>query len=771
MPISLDELNDEQRDAVLSTEGPLLVLAGAGSGKTRVLTYRIAHIVEDLGISAYEVLAITFTNKAAAEMRGRLEDLLGHTRGMWVSTFHAMGVRMLRRDADRLGYTRDFTIYDEDDMKRLIKAIYADLNLDSRTFPINGVRSRISAAKNALRTPEQYATDAETLGMPAKVTAKVYTELTRRMKNSNAMDFDDLLVCTYRLLESNPDILDAYRERFRYILVDEYQDTNHVQYLLVHLLAGKYRNIMVVGDDDQSIYSWRGADVRNILEFERDYKDAKVVKLERNYRSTGNILTVANSIVSHNENRKPKHLFTDEGDGEDVCVYLAPDEREEGRWIASEIERMSAEQGGGYDDFAVLYRTNAQSRVIEDMFLRAGIPYRIVAGTRFFDRAEIRDVMAYLKVVVNPADEVSAKRIINTPRRGIGDKTIARLDSIARQADVTFMEAVRLASADESFTPHLRRAFLDFCSVFDDARTFEGELRDVVEAIVDRTGLVSALEAEGTDEASGRIENIHEFYGVANDYDESHAEEELEAENAVDDRTDDHIDDGRPAMVSSMGLSDFMAWLALRTDLDSLGSDGSSVVLMTVHSAKGLEFPVVFIAGMEESVFPHMNAGVDTANLEEERRLAYVAVTRARKRLILTYARKRSLYGSVRYNPCSRFIPEMGEKGVKRIGAGSDGFVGVGNEKRGSRHGMYGDGTSSQASTQRVFGKGGGSGKAAAHASASQQLDLAVGDRVDHKVFGRGTVARVDGDVLYITFADGKSKKLLKGYTPLVKIS
>lgn len=763
MPLSLDELNDEQRDAVLSTEGPLLVLAGAGSGKTRVLTYRIARIVESLGVSPYEILAITFTNKAAAEMRERLDGLLGSTRGMWVSTFHAMGVRILRRDADRLGYTRDFTIYDEDDMKRLLKAIYADLNLDSRTIPINGVRSRISAAKNALRTPEQYASDAAALGMPAKVTAKVYAELARRMKASNAMDFDDLLVCTYRLLETNPDVLNAYQERFRYILVDEYQDTNHVQYLLVHLLAKKYRNVMVVGDDDQSIYSWRGADVRNILEFERDYTDAKVVKLERNYRSTGNILGVANSIVSHNENRKSKHLYTDEGDGEDVCVYLAPDEREEGRWIANEIERLSHAQPGGYNDFAVLYRTNAQSRVIEDMFLRAGIPYRIVAGTRFFDRAEIRDVMAYLKVVVNPADEISAKRIINTPRRGIGDKTIARLDSIARQAGVSFMEAARLASADESFTPHLRRALLDFCNIFDEARTFEGELRDVIEAIVDKTGLISALKAEGTDEALGRVENIREFYGVVSDYDESHADDEAEQSQETEDI--------RPSALPATGLSDFMAWLALRTDLDSLSADGSSVVLMTVHSAKGLEFPVVFVAGMEESIFPHMNVGTDVANLEEERRLAYVAVTRARKRLVLTYARKRSLYGSVRYNPCSRFISEMGEKGVKRIGAGSDGFVGVGNEKRGSRHGMYGDGTSSQASAQRVFGQGNGAGKAAVHASAQEQLDLSVGDRVDHKVFGRGTVARVDGDVLYITFADGKSKKLLKGYTPLVKIS
>lgn len=761
MSISLEDLNEEQREAVEATEGPLLVLAGAGSGKTRVLTYRIAHIVEDLGVSPYEILAITFTNKAAAEMRGRLEGLLGTVRGMWVSTFHAMGVRMLRRDADRIGYTRDFTIYDEDDMKRLLKSIYADLGIDPRMVPLNGVRSRISAAKNALRTPEDYEADVASLGPQLRVTARVYTELDRRMRAANAMDFDDLLVCTYRLLDTVPEVRAAYQNRFRYILVDEYQDTNHVQYLLVHLLAEGHRNIMVVGDDDQSIYSWRGADVRNILEFERDYDDAKVVKLERNYRSTGNILAAANALVAHNENRKPKKLYTETGAGSEVSIYLAPDEREEGRWIASEIDRLKLERDGTYDDFAVLYRTNAQSRIIEDMFLRAGIPYRIVAGTRFFDRAEIRDVMAYLKVVVNPADEISAKRIINTPRRGIGDKTVARLESIARQEDCTFMEAVRRAISDEAFTPHLHKVFGDFVRLFEEARTFEGDLRDVVEMVIARAGLIEALEAEHTDEAIGRIENIREFFGVAAEYDETHRADELDG---VDPET---VTDPSPAV-----LPDFMTWLALRTDLDSLADGDASVVLMTVHSAKGLEFPVVFVAGMEESIFPHMNSSAEPAALEEERRLAYVAITRARERLFLTYARNRSLYGSVQYNPGSRFLSEIGTEGVKTIGAGSDGFAGTGREKRGSRHGMYGDGTSSRASTSRVFGTGRGTApeKSASRKPPMTGEEFVAGDHVDHKVFGRGTVTRVDGDVLYITFTNGKSKKLLKGYTPLVKI-
>lgn len=762
MGVSLDSLNPEQREAVLETEGPLLVLAGAGSGKTRVLTYRIAHIVEDLGVSPYEVLAITFTNKAAGEMRDRLATLLPSTRGMWISTFHAMGVRMLRRDADLLGYTGDFVIYDESDVKRLLKTIYQELDIDPRTFPPGEVRSRISTAKNALQSPDDHEEAAMLAGPRQRVAAQVHREYARRLKAANAMDFDDLLVCTYRLLKEFPEVRQAYQERFRYILIDEYQDTNHVQYLIVHLLAERYRNIMVVGDDDQSIYSWRGADVRNILEFERDYEDAHVVKLERNYRSTGNILRVANTLVAHNEHRKPKALFTEQSDGDEVEVYLAADEREEGRWIASEIERLKGQRGGGYDDFAVLYRTNAQSRIIEDMFLRAGVPYRIVAGTRFFDRAEIRDVMAYLKVVTNPADEVSARRIINTPRRGIGDKTVARIDSISRQEGCTFMEAVDRACDDPSFTSRLRSALTAFSSLFKEARAYEGDLRDVVEMIVARSGLIEALESERTDEARGRIENIREFYGVAAEYDETHGQDLVDGDGS------DVQDDEAPRPAT---LSDFMAWLALRTDLDTLEGEGSSVVLMTVHSAKGLEFPVVFVAGMEDSIFPHSNARTDPSGLEEERRLAYVAFTRAQSHLVLTYARTRSLYGATHANPRSRFIGEMGEEGVKLRGTGSDGFAGTGREKRGSRNGMYGDGSSREASSARVFGRGQvGTGRGGDLQAPGARETFAAGDVVDHKVFGRGTVTRVDGDVLYITFVNGKSKKLLKGYTPIVKI-
>jgi DNA helicase-2/ATP-dependent DNA helicase PcrA len=751
--ISLEDLNPEQRKAVLATEGPLLVLAGAGSGKTRVLTYRIAHIVCDLGVSPYEVLALTFTNKAAGEMRGRLNGLLESTRGMWVSTFHSMCVRMLRHDADRIGYTGDFTIYDEADMKSLLKDIYDEQQVNARVVPVQRARSMISKAKNSLQSAEDYALSSGGTGPVTRIVSSVYLELEQRMKAANAMDFDDLLVCAWRLLTTCPDVLEGYQQRFSYLLVDEYQDTNHVQYLLVSLLAQRHHNLMVVGDDDQSIYSWRGADVRNILEFERDYPDAQVVKLERNYRSTGNILAAANALVAHNEHRKSKRLFTEAGPGEEVCVYLAADEREEGRWIAEQIDRLRKEEGREYDDFAVLYRTNAQSRVIEDMFLRSGIPYRIVGGTRFFERAEVRDVMAYLKVVVNPADEVSAKRVINTPRRGIGDKTMARLDSVARQQGCTFMEAVQLAASDDAFTPRVRSALASFSGIFEDARMLSGDLRDVVEAIVEKTGLVDALRTTHTDEANARIENIREFYGVAAEYDDNRRREAEDEDREMEPAT----------------LADFMAWLALRTDLDALEEDGSSAVLMTVHSAKGLEFPIVFVAGLEEGIFPHLSANTEPAQVEEERRLAYVAITRAQERLFLTYARSRSLYGSVQHNPASRFLSEIGDEGVRTIGAGSDGFSGVGREKRGSRHGMYGDGSTSYPESGRVFGTGSGTGGHSGGAQVAGET-FAPGDMVDHKVFGRGTVTAVDGDVLYVTFANGKSKKLLKGYTPMVKI-
>ena len=539
--VDIDSLNPAQREAVLTTEGPLLVLAGAGSGKTRVLTFRIAHMLGDLGVKPWQVLAITFTNKAAAEMRERLAALIpSGTRGMWVCTFHAMCVRMLREDADLLGYTGQFTIYDDDDSKRMVRDIMQALGIEQKQFPINMIRSKISSAKNAMIGPEDMLKSADSPN--DKKAAQVYLELERRLRAANAMDFDDLLVRTLELLRTRPEVLDKYQERFRYISVDEYQDTNHVQYEIANLLAAKYQNLMVVGDDDQSIYSWRGADITNILDFEKDFKNCKTVKLEQNYRSTGHILSAANAVVRHNSQRKDKRLFTAEGDGEKIQAFQASDERDEGRWIAGEIEKLHS-KGTSYDDIAVFYRTNAQSRILEDMFLRAGVPYKIVGGTRFFDRAEIRDVMAYLKMIVNPADEMSVKRVINTPRRGIGSTSIQKIEQLARDNRCSFFQACEIACAETGmFSAKVRNGLSSFVSLVREGRRMDGELKDVVEMIVDKTGLLQAFRAEGTMESESRAENIQEFLGVAAEFEETHEDiegtleslEELRAAGVAD---------------------------------------------------------------------------------------------------------------------------------------------------------------------------------------------------------------------------------------------
>ena len=518
--LDLDGLNPAQREAVECTHGPLLVLAGAGSGKTRVLTMRIAHMIADEGVRPWQVLAITFTNKAAAEMRERLGALLpGGTRGMWVCTFHAMCVRMLREDPEAIGYAPNFTIYDDDDSKRLVKSIMNDLGIDQKQFPINGIRSKISSAKNAMVGPGELESSTN----PAdRAAGRVYRALDARLAKANAMDFDDLLVKTYELLSKNPGILEGYQDRFLQISVDEYQDTNHVQYAITNLLAAKFRNLMVVGDDDQSIYSWRGADIQNILDFEKDYPDARTVRLEQNYRSTGHILNAANAVVAHNSRRKAKRLFTTSGDGEKISVYQAADEREEGSWIGGEIEKAHG-KGVSYDDIAVFYRTNAQSRILEDMFLRAGVPYKIVGGTRFFDRAEIRDVMAYLKAVCNPDDDVAVQRVINTPRRGIGSTSIAKISQLAADEGISFFAACQQGICEAGLlSAKVRQALASFTGAIEAGRHFEGELAKVVEAIVDKAGLIQALEAEHSDEAQGRIENIREFMGVAAEFDETH---------------------------------------------------------------------------------------------------------------------------------------------------------------------------------------------------------------------------------------------------------
>ncbi len=865
--VDIDSLNPAQREAVLTTEGPLLVLAGAGSGKTRVLTFRIAHMIADLGVRPWQILAITFTNKAAAEMRERLGALLpgGGTRGMWVCTFHAMCVRILREDADLLGYTGQFTIYDDDDSRRMVREIMQHLGIEQKQYPINMIRSKISTAKNAMIGPEEFIEKASS---PQEQKAgQVYLELERRLRAANAMDFDDLLVRTLDLLRTRPEVLEKYQERFRYISVDEYQDTNHVQYEIANLLAAKYQNLMVVGDDDQSIYSWRGADITNILDFEKDFKQAKTVKLEQNYRSTGHILNAANAVVRNNSQRKSKRLFTALGDGEKIQAYQASDERDEGRWIASEIEKLNT-AGTSYDDMAVFYRTNAQSRILEDMFLRAGVPYKIVGGTRFFDRAEIRDVMAYLKMIVNPADEMSVKRVINTPRRGIGTTSIGKIEDLARQNMCSFFQACELACAETGmFSAKVRAALGDFVNIVREGRRMDGELKDVVDAIVHKSGLVAAFRAEGTMEAESRAENIQEFLGVAAEFEETHEDIEGTLESLEELRQAGVADvpeaavpgagvgaSGVVASGSASGLADagaapapgpnaatiaateiertygplackalpaLLEWLALRSDLDSLAGDTHAITMMTVHSAKGLEFPVVFVAGMEESIFPHVAgwSDDDPAKLEEERRLAYVAITRARKRLFLTYAATRRTYGSTQANPRSRFLNEIPAEDIEFSGIGSSGFEGTGWEKRGDRRGTFGSGkgsemyggnvfgsyTRSTPGTQRHMGVSAGAGRVVADgvsgaadrgpatfgsgaphpkktkvsatvertrdAAAAAEV-FAAGDRVSHKTFGPGTVISVSGDMIEVQFEkSGKVKKLMKGFAPIVKLA
>nr|WP_302808116.1 UvrD-helicase domain-containing protein [uncultured Adlercreutzia sp.] len=803
MPIDIDTLNGPQREAVVTTEGPLLVLAGAGSGKTRVLTYRIANILDQDLAAPWEILAITFTNKAAAEMRERLAQLVGtRSRGMWVSTFHSMCVRMLRADAERLGFTKNFTIYDTDDLKRLYKDIMAELNIDPKRFPVNQLMNRISQAKNDLVTPGNF--DAH--DPVGKVAERVYERLQERLRAANAFDFDDLLLYGYLLLKNHEDVREAYQGRFRYLMVDEYQDTNRAQYAITQLLAAKNRNIMVVGDDDQSIYSWRGADLRNILEFESDYPEAKVVKLEQNYRSVGNILAAANAVIANNQHRKEKRLFTDSGDGEKISVYLATDERDEGRWIAGEIDRRRAE-GTSYNNMAVFYRTNAQSRMLEDMLLRAGVPYRIVGGTRFFDRAEIRDVMAYLTLVVNPADDIAAKRVVNVPRRGIGKTTIERIDQYGREMNMPFLTAAELAVVDPDIRASTRNAVGEFIQVIKDGATYGGDLRKVVEMIIDKAGLIRVLQDEGTDEARGRVENIQEFLGVVDEFVQTHDAEESDfaAPTVGEDESAEPV-----RVLRGDSLADFIEWVRLRTDLDTVTEDGQAVTLMTVHSSKGLEFDCVWVAGMEETLFPHMNSVGDAAAVEEERRLAYVAITRARKRLCLTCAQQRQIFGQTHANPVSRFIGEIPSELRQTSGLGSAGFSGTGWEKRGSRRGIAGSGT--EAGEGRVFGRssasgaqgrsfaeyraatgtgraagsvggasrgglGSGSGRIGAGVNpnagkkAAAQATFAAGDAVDHKTFGRGTVVKVDGDTLHVKFAKtGQTKKLLKDYAPIVKI-
>jgi len=773
-PDLLEGLNPVQLEAVTHADGPLLIVAGAGSGKTRVLTHRIAHLIRNEGVSPFEILAITFTNKAADEMKQRVAALVGSVaEKMWVSTFHSACVRILRRDGKALGFPSSFTIYDQADAVRLTGYVLRDLNLDAKRFPPRSVHATISAAKNDGIDVEAYTAKAQVI-FERKI-ADVYREYQARLARAGAMDFDDLLGNAVRLFNEHPDVLEHYRRRFRHVLVDEYQDTNHVQNELVTLLSSEHRNICIVGDSDQSIYQFRGADMRNLLEFETTFPDATVVVLEQNYRSTQTILDAANAVIANNLGRKPKELWTDQGHGQAIVRYHADDEGDESQWVAHQISHL---HDGEYrwGDVAIFYRTNAQSRVMEEQLMRSGIPYKVIGGTRFYDRREVKDALAYLKAVANPLDEVSVKRVINVPKRGIGDSTIGRLDSWANSHGVPFTDAMR--HIDEAgVTGRAVKGLQTFTTLLD---VLTAELADgagpaeLLESILQRSGYVAELEAEHSIEAEGRIENLAELVGASRDFE---------------------------------SVDTFLEQISLVADTDQLEDDDSSVVLMTLHSAKGLEFPAVFLIGMEDGVFPHLRSIGEPDQLEEERRLAYVGITRARERLYLSHAWSRTLYGSTQYNPPSRFLDEFPpnlveviegtRRGSRRSSTGAGGAGRFRAEGYGSRRSSADSDDRSGTPTGRTFG--GGNGPASGETprgrawdehrervvesalkptppspSGADQIGLKAGDDVRHNTFGEGVILRIEGTgekaVAVVHFSGAGEKQLLLNWAPLEKL-
>jgi DNA helicase-2/ATP-dependent DNA helicase PcrA len=705
----LADLNPAQREAVLHTEGPLLVVAGAGSGKTRVLTYRVAHLISAAGAQPNEILAITFTNKAAAEMRSRVDGMMGDVaRRIWLMTFHAACGRILRREAPRLGYKTNFTIYDQADQVRLVKACLDELERDPKRFVPRGIHHQISAAKNLLIGPAEYRNRVQSFY--DQTVADTYELYQRRLFASNAVDFDDILMLTVDVLERFPEALERWQKAFRYVLVDEYQDTNHAQYRLLQLLAGKHRNLCVVGDPDQSIYAFRGADIRNIMEFERDFPDARTIALEQNYRSTNRILRSANGVIANNRERKEKELFSELGEGEPVEVVEVEDEHAEARFVAARIAAL-VEEGFSNDEIAVFYRTNAQSRVLEDVLVRQAIAYQVIGGPRFYERAEVKDVIAYLQVVDNPFDTVSLLRIANKPRRGLGDASLARLQTYANAQGMSLWEALEfpeeagLGTAQARAATALRTLLLSLQS-----GALEVPVAELVERVLDRSGYTEALEAERTIEAQGRIENLQELVGVAQEY---------------------------QVTASEPSLSNFLQEISLYADQDALRAEQSLVTLMTIHNAKGLEFRAVFMIGMEEGIFPHSRS-LEEGSLEEERRLAYVGMTRAQERLTLIHASARSLYGARSYNLPSRFLDELPDPEVER------------ERLRPASWQNYGSRTTV--------------------APRSDVPELSTGDNVRHNTFGEGVVTRIEPGIVSVRFADGSERQLALDYAPLERI-
>ncbi|MGX1271876.1 DNA helicase PcrA [Streptomyces phaeoluteigriseus] len=759
----LEGLNENQRAAVVHSGTPLLIVAGAGSGKTRVLTHRIAHLLAERHVHPGQILAITFTNKAAGEMKERVEQLVGpRANAMWVMTFHSACVRILRRESKRLGFTSSFSIYDAADSKRLMALVCRDLDLDPKRFPPKSFSAKISNLKNELIDEEDFAAQA-TDGFE-KTLAQAYAMYQSRLREANALDFDDLIMTTVNLLRAFPDVAEHYRRRFRHVLVDEYQDTNHAQYALVRELVGSSEHpvdvppgtddlppaeLCVVGDADQSIYAFRGATIRNILQFEEDYADATTILLEQNYRSTQTILTAANAVIERNESRRPKNLWTNAGEGARITGYVADTEHDEAQFVADEIDRLTDAGEAKAGDVAVFYRTNAQSRVFEEIFIRVGLPYKVVGGVRFYERKEVRDVLAYLRVLANPEDSVPLRRILNVPKRGIGERAEAMIDALAQREKISFAQALKRVDEAYGMAARSTNAVQRFNTLMEELRTIVESgagPATVLEAVLNQTGYLSELQNSTDPQDETRVENLQELASVALEFEQESGEGE-----------------------ETGSLSDFLERVALVADSDQIpdeSEDGSGVItLMTLHTAKGLEFPVVFLTGMEDGVFPHMRALGQTKELEEERRLAYVGITRARERLYLTRSALRSAWGQPSYNPPSRFLEEIPAVHVdwKRTGATSP-------VSSGPVSGV----AASLSSSRSRSSAAGGSGFATRRTSDKPVVALAVGDRVTHDQFGLGTVVGVKGTganaEATVDFGEAKPKRLLLRYAPVEKL-
>lgn len=735
-------LNPQQAEAVINTEGPMLIMAGAGSGKTKVLTCRVANLLQK-GVRPYRILAITFTNKAAAEMRERVNNMSGPAaKDVWLFTFHAFCARFLRMEIDKLpGYGGNFAIYDTADSQNLIKQILKEMNLDDKRFQPSGILSRISNAKNALQDAAAFARQAGDF-YEQKV-ADIYSRYEQKLQLNNALDFDDLLMLSIKLLQENKEVREKYQDRFDYLLVDEYQDTNHAQYLLTKFLAAKHRNICVVGDADQSIYGWRGADIQNILDFEKDYPDAKVIKLEQNYRSTQIILDAANAVIENNTGRKPKNLWTENKSGADIIYFQAVDERDEARFVIEQLQNLQRTENKKLGDMAILYRTNTQSRIFEEMLIKSGISYNMVGGLKFYERKEIKDIIAYLRVIFNPADSLSLLRIINVPKRGIGDASLAKIQAYAAANNVSLFEAVSNAVAIDGLSSRFVSKLDDLAGIIFELMNLASEapVEDLIDRVLRDTGYLEELENERTPQAQSRIDNLHELISVAQEFAKSEEENNLE---------------------------NFLAHVALVSDIDDTELGEDAITLMTLHSSKGLEFPVVFLVGMEEGLFPHARTLMDETEIEEERRLCYVGITRAKEKLFLSSTKMRTIYGNTVTYPPSRFLQEIPARLVKTIKR-QERFSALENFKQVSE--KYSARPQKPAST---FNPHSFMPQKPAAAAGGTGTRFNTGDRVSHSKWGEGMVVSVkdspDGQEVKVAFAGAGVRSLLTKYAVLKKL-